>query len=56
LRRAQRSGEVSMTQALSAWEQSLVRTPAERMHAREVTKLISDQVDKLDELQGKHFA
>jgi len=43
------------TKDLSAWEQSFVRSLAERMHAGEVTKLTGTQVDKLDELHGKHF-
>ncbi|KWR80327.1 MULTISPECIES: hypothetical protein [Cupriavidus] len=38
------------------WEQGFVRSLANRMHAGEVTKLTGDQVDKLDELHGKHFA
>jgi hypothetical protein len=44
------------TKDLTDWEQRLVRSLADRMHAGEVTKLTGDQVDKLDELHGKHFA
>ncbi|MGA4275624.1 hypothetical protein ACKZDW_02210 (plasmid) [Ralstonia syzygii subsp. celebesensis] len=41
---------------LTEWEQGFVRSLADRMHAGEVTKLTGDQVDKLDELHGRHFA
>lgn len=44
------------TKDLTEWEHSFVRSLADRMHAGEVTKLTGDQVDKLDELHGKHFA
>ncbi|MBV8273559.1 MAG: hypothetical protein JO067_14930 [Cupriavidus sp.] len=44
------------TKDLTDWEQGFVRSLASRMHAGEVTKLTGDQVDKLDELHGKHFA
>lgn len=44
------------TKDLTNWEQGFVRSLASRMHAGEVTKLTGDQVEKLDELHGKHFA
>jgi len=44
------------TKDLTAWEQGFVRSLAARMHAGQVTKLTGDQVEKLDELHGKHFA
>lgn len=44
------------TKDLTEWEQGFVRSLASRMHAGEVTRLTGDQVDKLDELHGKHFA
>lgn len=44
------------TKDLTGWEQGFVRSLAERMHAGQVTKLTGDQVEKLDELHGKHFA
>lgn len=44
------------TKDLNAWETSFVRSLAQRMHAGEVTKLSGDQVDKLDELHGRHFS
>ncbi|WP_454734269.1 hypothetical protein [Cupriavidus pauculus] len=44
------------TKDLTQWEQGFVRSLATRMHAGEVTKLTGDQVEKLDELHGKHFA
>ncbi|WP_011298524.1 hypothetical protein [Cupriavidus necator] len=43
------------TKDLNSWEQGFVRSLATRMHAGEVTRLTGDQVDKLDELYGKHF-
>ena len=43
------------TKDLTDWEQGFVRSLAARMHAGEVTKLTGDQVEKLDELHGKHF-
>jgi hypothetical protein len=44
------------TADLSAWEQSFVRNLAARMHAGQVTKLSGEQVEKLGELHGRHFA
>jgi hypothetical protein len=44
------------TKDLSAWEQSFVRNLAKHMHAGQVTKLSGEQVEKLDELHGRHFA
>lgn len=44
------------TKDLTEWEQGFVRSLATRMHTGEVTRLTGDQVDKLDELHGKHFA
>ena len=44
------------TKDLTDWEQRFVRSLADRMHAGEMTKLTGEQVDKLDELHGKHFA
>ncbi|MDW3683063.1 hypothetical protein RA280_15160 [Cupriavidus sp. CV2] len=44
------------TKDLNDWESSFVRSLATRMHAGEVTKLSGDQVDKLDELHGRHFS
>ncbi|AOY93798.1 hypothetical protein BKK79_20200 [Cupriavidus sp. USMAA2-4] len=44
------------TDDLNTSEQSFVRSLATRMHAGEVTKLSGDQVEKLDELHGRHFA
>jgi len=44
------------TKDLTEWEQGFVRSLASRMHAGEVTELTGDQVEKLDELHGKHFA
>nr|WP_315596151.1 hypothetical protein [uncultured Cupriavidus sp.] len=44
------------TKDLTEWEQGFVRSLASRMHAGEVTRLTGDQVEKLDELHGKHFA
>lgn len=44
------------TKDLNDWETSFVRSLAQRMHAGEVTKLSGDQVDKLDELHGRHFS
>ncbi|MCY1215363.1 hypothetical protein D9M68_496000 [compost metagenome] len=44
------------TKDLNDWEQQFVRSLAQRMHAGEVTKLTGNQVEKLDELHGKHFA
>lgn len=44
------------TKDLTDWEQRFVRSLAARMHAGEVTKLSGDQVEKLDEIHGRHFA
>lgn len=44
------------TKDLNDWETSFVRTLAARMHAGEVTKLSGNQVEKLDELHGRHFS
>ncbi len=44
------------TKDLNDWEQGFVRSLAARMHAGEVTKLSGDQVEKLDEIHGRHFA
>lgn len=44
------------TADLNAWEQSFVRSLATRMHADQVTKLSGEQVEKLDELHGRHFS
>ncbi len=44
------------TKDLNDWESSFVRTLAHRMHAGEVTKLTGNQVEKLDELHGRHFS
>ncbi len=44
------------TDDLNTSEQSFVRSLATRMHAGEVTRLSGDQVEKLDELHGRHFA
>ncbi|MDW3683347.1 hypothetical protein RA280_16655 [Cupriavidus sp. CV2] len=44
------------TKDLNEWEQGFVRTLAEHMHAGQVTKLTGNQVDKLDELHGRHFS
>lgn len=44
------------TDDLNASEQSFVRSLATRMHAGEVTRLSGDQVERLDELHGRHFA
>jgi hypothetical protein len=44
------------TDDLSAWEQNFVTTLQRRMEAGEVTKLTDKQVERLDELHGKHFA
>lgn len=44
------------TDDLNAAEQSFVRSLATRMHAGEVTRLSGDQVEKLDDLHGRHFA
>lgn len=44
------------TKDLNDWEQRFVRSLSARMHAGEVTKLSGEQVEKLDELHGRHFA
>lgn len=44
------------TKDLNDWEHGFVRSLAARMHAGEVTKLSGDQVEKLDEIHGRHFA
>ncbi|MCP3017495.1 hypothetical protein [Cupriavidus basilensis] len=44
------------TKDLNDWEQGFVRKLAEHMHAGQVTKLTGNQVDKLDELHGRHFS
>lgn len=43
------------TTDLTQWEQDFVRKLAEVSDAGEVTKLSGAQVDKLDELHGRHF-
>jgi hypothetical protein len=44
------------TNDLTAWEQSFVRNLATRMHAGQVTALSGEQVERLGELHGRHFA
>ncbi|MNT23365.1 hypothetical protein D3C72_1587820 [compost metagenome] len=44
------------TRDLSEWEQDFVRKLAEQAQAGQVTQLTGAQVDKLDELHGRHFA
>ncbi|AQV94793.1 hypothetical protein BJN34_12970 [Cupriavidus necator] len=44
------------TRDLSTWEQDFVRKLAELAQAGQVTQLTGAQVDKLDELHGRHFA
>lgn len=44
------------TKDVNDWERGFVRTLAARVHAGEVTKLTGNQVDKLDELHGRHFS
>ncbi|WP_349609073.1 hypothetical protein [Cupriavidus sp. DF5525] len=44
------------TRDLSGWEQDFVRKLAEQAQAGQVTQLTGAQVDKLDELHGRHFA
>lgn len=44
------------TRDLTAWEQDFVRKLAELAQAGQVTQLTGAQVDKLDELHGRHFA
>lgn len=44
------------TRDLSAWEQDFVRKLVEQTRAGQVTQLTGAQVDKLDELHGRHFA
>ena len=44
------------TRDLSAWEQDFIRKLAEQARGGQVTQLTSAQVDKLDELHGRHFA
>ncbi|RWA55304.1 hypothetical protein AU476_07285 [Cupriavidus sp. UYMSc13B] len=43
------------TRDLSEWEQGFVRKLAEQAAAGQVTGLTGAQVDKLDELHGRHF-
>jgi len=44
------------TKDLTAWEQDFVRKLAAQTQAGQVTQLTGAQVDKLDELHGRHFA
>lgn len=44
------------TRDLSEWEQGFVRKLVESSQAGQVTQLTGAQVDKLDELYGRHFA
>ncbi|WP_454752193.1 hypothetical protein [Cupriavidus necator] len=44
------------TRDLTSWEQDFVRKLAELAQAGQVTQLTGAQVDKLDELHGRHFA
>jgi len=44
------------TKDLNDWEQNFVRSLVERLEAGEVTRLTDKQIDRLDELHGKHFA
>jgi len=44
------------TSDLNDWEQQFVTSLQRRMEAGEVTKLSEKQVERLDELHGKHFS
>ena len=44
------------TRDLTAWEQDFVRKLATQAQSGQVTQLTGAQVDKLDELHGRHFA
>lgn len=44
------------TGELTEWEERFVVSVSARMRAGEVTKLSDVQVEKLDELHGRHFA
>jgi len=44
------------TNDLTAWEQDFVRKLAEVVRTGNVTQLTGPQVEKLDELHGRHFA
>ncbi len=44
------------TRDLSDWEKSFVRSLVEAQQAGKVTQLSGAQVDKLDQLHGRHFA
>lgn len=44
------------TRDLNDWEQGFVRSVAARLDAGEVTRLTDNQVERLSELFGKHFA
>lgn len=44
------------TKDLNDWEQQFVTSLQQRMEAGEVTKLSDKQLERLDELHGKHFS
>ncbi|MCY0854283.1 hypothetical protein [Cupriavidus sp. D39] len=44
------------TRDLTDWEQSFVRSLVEAQQTGKVTQLTGAQVDKLDQLHGRHFA
>lgn len=43
------------TKDLTDWEQNFVRSLVKRLDAGEVTQLTEKQIDRLDELHGRHF-